>query len=1058
MRPVITHFIKYPVAVNVAILAFFFLGLIGMFSMRSSFFPLSDSKIVTVQVAYPGASPQEMEEGVVLKIEDNIRGLVGVDRFTSTSKENAAVITVESEKGYPIDVLLADVKNAVDKVPSFPTEMEPPVVAKQENLNTAIEFAVSGTDVSLGTLKALGRQVESDLRSIDGISQVTLSGFPEEEITISLNEEKMRSWNITFREVSDAVANNNILVTGGTIKTQAEDYLIRVNERSYHANKLDNLIVKADASGSIVRLTDVAVVEDAWSETPERSFFNGASSVEIKVQTTNNEDLIVAANLVKEYIQRYNQNSKTVKLDVTRDPSLVIVQRTKLLAENGFFGVLLVVFFLSLFLRPRLAFWVAFGLPVSFLGMFMLVNYLNVTINVLSLFGMIIVIGILVDDGIVIAENIYHHYEKGKGRIQAAIDGTMEVLPAIVSAVLTTMVAFATFFFLDGRIGEFFGEVTVIVILTLGVSLIEALIILPAHVAHSKALSPRQKTYIFNKYGDKFMYWMRDGLYMPALRFALRFKLPVLGFSIMILIITGGAIGGGIIKTTFFPVISSDQVKINLNMPQGINPEVTDSLLKVIEKAAWEANEEFTAKQTGNLQVIENVIIKIGPGTAVGKVTVNMLPGEERDFNAAEVAAVIAEKVGSFPQAESLIFDTGMNFGGKPVSVSLLSYNIAELKAAKVELKEILKTNALLRDIGDNDPAGIKEIKLKLKDKAYLLGFSLNDVIGQVRSGFNGLQVQRFQRGQDEIIVWVRYDKDERSSIKNMDEMRIVSNQGDRVPLSEIADYTIERGEISINHLDGKREIKVEADLKNPKESASDIIADIQTNVMPGLMSKYPTVTALYEGQNREAQKVQGSAKKVFPIIVFLIYLIIAFTFRSYAQPLLLLAMVPFSLIGVAWGHWVHGQPINVLSFLGIIALIGIMVNDGLVLISKLNAYLKEGHKFDEALLKAGESRFRAIFLTSITTIAGLSPLILEKSRQAQFLIPMAVSVAYGIAIATVLTLVMLPMLLSMTNWAKVRIGWLWDGQKPSQESVEPAVLEMEELMLETENLENDEA
>lgn len=1044
MRSIIAHFIKHPVAVNIAILAFFFLGLIGMFSMRSSFFPLSDSKVVTVQVVYPGASPQEMEEGVVLKIEDNIRGLVGVDRFTSTSKENAAVITVESEKGYPIDVLLADVKNAVDKVPSFPAEMEPPVVAKQENLNTAIVFAVSGKEVSLRTLKSIGRQVESDLRSIDGISQVTLSGFPDEEITISLNEEKMRAMNITFREVSNAVANNNILVTGGTIKTEAEDYLIRVNERSYYASNLDNLIVKANASGSIVRLKDVAVVEDAWSETPERSYFNGKSSVEIKVQTTNNEDLIVASDLVKEYIQRYNENSQTVKLDVTRDPSIVIVERTKLLAENGFVGVILVVVFLSLFLRPRLAFWVAFGLPISFLGMFVLVNYLNVTINVLSLFGMIIVIGILVDDGIVIAENIYHHYEKGKNRIRAAIDGTMEVLPAIVSAVLTTMVAFATFFFLDGRIGEFFGEVAVIVILTLTVSLIEALVILPAHVAHSKALSSDQKSYVFNDVAEKVLYYMRDKTYMPALRFALRFKLPVVGFSIGVLLITGGAIGGGIIKTTFFPVIASDQVNINLNMPQGINPMVTDSLLRVIEKASWEANEEFTAKQTGNLEVIENVIVKIGPGTAVGKVTVNMLPGENRDFTSSEVAAVIADKVGSFPQAESLIFDTGMNFGGKPVSVSLLSYNIAELKAAKVELKQILETNALLRDIGDNDPAGIKEIKVKLKDKAYLLGFTLNDVIGQVRSGFNGLQVQRFQRGQDEIIVWVKYNRDERSSIKNLDEMRIVSSQGNRVPLSEIADYTIERGEIAINHLDGKREIKVEADLKNPKESASDIIADIQENVMPNLTSKYPTISALYEGQNREASKVQGSAKKVFPIIVFVIYLIIAFTFRSYAQPLLLLVMVPLSLIGVAWGHWAHDQPINVLSFLGIIALIGIMVNDGLVLISKLNAYLKEGMKFDDALLRAGESRFRAIFLTSLTTIAGLSPLILEKSRQAQFLIPMAVSVAYGIGIATILTLVILPVLLSLANWVKVHVGWLWDGEKPSKESVESAIQELE--------------
>ncbi len=1043
MRSVISHFIKYPVAVNVAIIAFLALGYVGMKSLKSSFFPLQDSKIITVQVAYPGASPAEMEEGVVLKIEDNLRGLVGVDRFTSASSENTALITIESEKGYDINVLLADVKNAVDKVPSFPALMEPPVVAKKENLNVAIDFEVSGENISLQTLKAIGREVENSLRGIDGISQVTIAGFPDEEITVSLNEEKLRAYNLSFREVANAVANDNILVTGGSIKTEAEDYLIRVNNRSYYGAQLDNIILKTDAAGGTVLLKDVAVVEDAWSETPDRTYYNGQPSVSLSISTTNNEDLIEAAEKVTAFTVDFNETHDNVQLSITNDRSEVIVERTKLLLENGAAGILLVLFFLSLFLRPRLAAWVAFGIPVSFMGMFMAASYFDVTINVLSLFGMIIVIGILVDDGIVIAENIFHHHEKGKGRIQAAIDGTMEVMPAIVSAILTTLVAFSTFFFLDGRIGEFFGEVSIVVILTLSFSLLEALVILPAHVAHSKALSENQKVYWFNARANKVMDFMSNRLYSPTLHFFMRYK--ILGFAIMIslFLITLGAISGGIIKTTFFPVIASDQVNVTLKMPQGINPDETERIISEIEAVAWEVNEEYSEKQTGDKDVFLNIIKRIGPGTANASLKINLLPGEERDFTAGEIAGAIAAKAKEYPQAEGLIFDSGSNFGGKPVSVSLLGYNIDELKAAKIELKAKLKENTLLRDIGDNDPAGIKEIKVKLKDKAYLLGFTLNDVISQVRSGFNGLQVQRFQRGQDEIIVWVRYERDNRSSIKDFDDMRIVSPRGDRVPLSEIAEYSIERGEISINHLDGKREIKVEADLKDPKESASDILTDIQENIMPELRSKYPTVSALYEGQNREAEKVMGSAKKVFPVILFLIYIIIAFTFRSFMQPLLLLIMIPFALIGVSWGHWLHGFPVNVLSFLGIIALIGIIVNDGLVLVSKLNSYLKEGHPFDEALIHAGKSRFRAIFLTSITTIAGLSPLILEKSRQAQFLIPMAIAVAYGIAIATVLTLVMLPMLLSVGNSIKVYATWLWEGKKPTKESVEPAVEEM---------------
>jgi len=1043
MKKLITYFIKYPVAVNVLVIGFFILGYVGMTSMRSSFFPLQDSKIVTVKVVYPGASPQEMEEGVVLKIENNLRGLVGVDRFTSSSLENSATITIEAEKGYDIDVLLADVKNAVDKVPSFPAEMEPPVVAKQENLNNAISFVVTAENGDLRALKTVARQVETELRAIDGISQIALSGFPAEELVVELKEEILRTYGLTFQEVAQSVANANLLLTGGSIKTEEEDYLIRVRNRAYYAEELESIVVLAKNDGSKIYLSEIADLRDAWSETPDRSFFNGKPSIELSVSTTNSEDLIAAANKTLEYIEQFNERNQNFQLDVTSNRSTLVIQRTQLLLKNGLQGIVLVLFFLSLFLRPRLAAWVAFGLPVSFLGMFMFVNSLDVTVNVLSLFGMIIVIGLLVDDGIVIAENIFHHYEKGKNRIRAAIDGTMEVIPAITSAILTTLIAFSTFFYLDGRVGEFFGEVSIVVILTLGFSLLEAFIILPSHVAHSKVLTKEQKTYRFNKWGDKVMNFMRDRTYLPILKAALKYKPIAFAVFIALFMITIGAMKGGVIRGTFFPTITSDQVTVRLTMPQGVNPEVTDSLISEVEKVAWLVNEEFTAKQSDGQTVVENAIKKLGPGTATATLTLNLLPGELRDFAATDIAGSLFDKVGLIPEAESFIIDGGSNFGGKPVSVSLLSYNINELKAAKSELKDILRMNILLRDIQDNDPKGIKEIRLKMKDKAYGLGLTLNTLVSQVRNGFNGLQVQRFQRGEDEIIVWVRYAKEGRSSILDLDEMRIVTPSGARVPLKELADYTIARGEISINHLDGKREIRVEADLKNPKESASDIVAEIRDEIMPVLTAKYPSISALYEGQNREASKVQKSAAKVFPIILLLIYIVIAFTFRSYSQPLLLIVMIPFAFIGVGWGHYVHDFPVNILSLLGIIALIGIIVNDGLVFISKFNGYLKEGQSYDEAILHAGKSRFRAIFLTSITTVAGLSPLIFETSRQAQFLIPMAISIAYGITIATVLTLVMLPMLLSLSNNIKVHLLWLWTGIKPSPESVERAIKEI---------------
>ncbi len=1050
MKKVIAYFIKFPVAINIIIMSFVVFGFLGSKNMKSSFFPLTDSKNITITLFYPGASPEEMEEGIVLKIEDNLKGVVGIERVTSVSRENTATINVEIEMNKNIDVVLADVKNAVDRVPSFPSGMDPPVIAKVENTTPTISFTLSGKNVPLTTLKQYARDIENNLHEMRGISQVFVTGFPEEEIEISVREIDLRAYNLSFADVANAVNQSNLLITGGNIKTETEDYLIRAKNRQYYGDELNYIIVKADQTGNIIYLKDVADVKDIWNENPDRIFFNGDVAINIQVNNTNNEDLIISATGIKAYIKTFNQQHDNVELNVASDRSITLIQRTKLLTENAIIGMLLVLLLLALFLNVRIAFWVAAGLPIAFFGMFIFAAQLGVTINVLSLFGMIIVIGILVDDGIVIGENIYQHYEKGKSPIRAAIDGTIEVIPPIVSAILTTMLAFSTFYFLDGRMGDFFKEVSTVVILTLGVSLIEALIILPAHIAHSKALIRKKKepTGLFrifsmiNQKADLFLMFLRDRMYAPYLKFFLKNKFLGFAIPIALLIFSVGGIMSGIVKTSFFPRMASDRVSISLIMPQGTNEKITDSIISQIEEAAWLVNNDYTKKQTGNEQVVQNIIKRIGPGTNKASLTVNLLPGELRDFASYEITNAIREKAGTFYGIESLTFGSGMNFGGSPVAVSLLGNNIPELKAAKKELKEYLINNPILKDISDNDPAGIKEIRIKLKNDAYLLGLNLQLVMNQVRSGFFGFQVQRFQRGQDEIKVWVRYHKKNRSSIKHLDDMWITTPAGAKVPFSEIAEYEIERGEVAINHLNGKREIQVTADLKSPDDSEVAVMNNIKTHIMPDIISKYPTVSASYEGQNREAEKTKKSVNSVGLVIIMLIYVVIAFTFRSYSQPLLLILMVPFSLIGIVWGHYIHNFSINILSWLGIIALVGIMVNDGLVLVGKFNSYLKEGVKFDDALVKAGVSRFRAIFLTTITTIAGLAPLLLEKSRQAQFLKPMAISISYGLAIGTFLTLLMLPLLLSVSNSLTVFFRWYVTGKKVTKEEVTRAIIE----------------
>ena len=956
--------------------------------------------------------------------------------------------------------MLLEVKNAVDRVPSYPIGMEPLVVSKQEQIRSTINFSLTGDNTSLIKLKEIGRQIENDLRAINGISQISVSGYPQEEIEIAVNENQLLAYDLSFESIAQSIAKSNIIVTGGQVKTNAEEFLIRANNKFYYADELSNIEVLSKPDGTRILLKDVAQVSDRFSETPNRIYVGNDISINISVNSTNSEDVISAAASVRDYIEKYNEINDNFTLTLLNDQSVTLTERNKLLIENIFQGMLLVLLFLSLFLNSRLAFWVAFGLPVSFLGMFIFAPMFGVTINVLSTFGMIIVIGILVDDGIVIAENIYQHYEKGKSPYRAAVDGVLEVLPPVVSAIITTILAFSLFLFLDGRIGEFFGEVSVVVILTLLISLIEALIILPAHLANSKALIKKKsepKTLIakgffklrkINKLGDSLMQSLRDNIYEPTLKFSLNNRFLVLTIFVAFFSLTIGSFGGGIIRTSFFPTIASDRISISLVMPNGTNERITDSIISLIQTKAKIVNKEFSEKYLKETEstLFVNTIKTLGNGASRANLTINLLPGEQRPdvIRADMISSRLSELVGPLIGVESIIYGSGSNFGGKPISVSLLSNNIGELKQAKNELKKTLQSNALLKDIEDNDPVGIKEITLQLKDNAYSLGLDLQYIMSRVRAGFFGVQAQRFQRGQDEIRVWVRYKKEDRSSITQLEDMKIDLPNGQFVALKEIATYTIKRGDVLINHLDGRREIQVSANLKNSKESsATDIMADIRFNIMAKIQEKYPSVSSSYEGQNREAGKLLNSLAGAGIPILILIYMTIAFTFRSFSQPILLFLLIPISLIGVAWGHWIHDFPVNILSLLGIIALIGIMVNDGLVLIGKFNNNLRKGFSFQEGLLNAGNSRFRAIFLTSATTVAGLTPLILEKSRQAQFLKPMAISVSYGIAFATILTLIVLPIFLSLNNQFKVTVKWLISGEYPSRESVESSIKEI---------------
>lgn len=1020
---------------------FLIMGVAGLLNMKSTFFPEVASRIISVQVTYPGSSPEEIEEGIVNKIEENLRGLTGVERVTSVSNENAGRITVEVLKGYDTDIILQDVKNAVDRISSFPAGMEPPVIYKLENLGRAITFAISG-DVDLKYLKGLGREAEDFLLSQDGLSKVTLDGFPEEEIEIAFREADLRAYNLTFQQATLAVRNANIELTGGTIRSEEEELLVRADSKSYYAEGLREIVVKTSDNGAVVRLHQVADIRDQWSENnPSRSYVNGKPAVVVRVENTLEEDLFPIVETVHNYVEDFNATHQEVEAVVINDASTILTSRINLLTENGILGFFIVIVLLAMFLDWRLAFWVALAIPISFGGMFIIANALDVTINVISLFGMILVIGILVDDGIVIGESIYQYYEKGEKPLRAALDGTMKVLPAVFTAILTTVIAFSMFFFIDGRLGDFFREMAIVVIFSLIFSLVEGALILPTHVAHSKGLQPNKEPNKLQRGLDRMMDWLRYKTYGPALRFAMHNKVLTVSAFVSLLIITMGALGSGIIKGTFFPVIERDDISITLQMPAGTREHITQKWVDHIEAATWKANEELSAHFYNNeKQAIERVEKNLGPSTYAATINIALLEGEYRDsLNLRRVVNEIRKQAGPIPEAELVTYGS-QNAFGKPVSISLVGEDQEQLKLATEAVKREMRALPALTDVVDNNQEGLREVNISLTEKARYLGLNLQEVVGQVRAGFFGSEVQRLQRGRDEVRVWVRYADADRSSLNDLEAMRVRFLDGREFPLSEIAELNVARGVIGINHIDGKREIKVEADVANDEVSVSEITTALKSTIVPEVLKAYPGVRALYEGQNREQEKSVTSIRQVGIIVLALMFFSIALTFRSTSQAAVVFMLIPFSMIGVGWGHYLMGAPISLFSILGVIALVGVLVNDSLVLVTTYNSYLEEGYSQMDAIYEAGVSRFRPIILTTFTTFAGLAPLLFEKSLQAQFLIPMAISVSYGLLAVTVANLLLLPVFLIAVNRLKVYASWLWTGVKPSFESVEAAV------------------
>ena len=1029
----------------------------GLFNLRKTFFPERSAKIILVDAIFPGASPLEIEQMVTLKIEDNIDGITGIKRITSKSLENTSNIIVEIENDASNQVVLQDIKNAIDRINSFPDEMESPSISLMEDLNPAISFAING-QVTLSQLKKTAEEIEDDLKGMDGISKIRISGYPVEEMEISVRENDLKKYNLSFLDLHQAISSENIDITGGTIKSKEENYKIRSNNKNYDANKIAEIVVKK-IDQRIIKIKDVANVKRIWKDVSNRKFYNNIAGVVINVFNTNNEDISIVAGKSRAYIENFNKINKDVKADIIQDNSIVIEQRIALLTKNGVIGFILVLLILTLFLHPSLAGWVAVAIPISFAGMFILASFYGITLNVISLFGMIIVIGILVDDGIIIAENIYQRYENGEDRINAAINGTLEVLPAVFSAILTTIVAFSLFFMLEGMLGDFFPEMGFVVIGTLIFSLIEGVLILPTHIAHSKALKGIKPSDRINKIINKttdILNRVKTKYYAPVLRFTLKNPLTVILLFICSFAITVSAMSAGLIKSTVFPNIEGENIIVNLKFEAGSSEEKSIKWINYIEDKIIEKNKLISKDYNEGVSLVKAIEKTFGSNQAADQWTmasaqsseksylnVLLVPSEERSIGTSEITNYFKDAVGEIPGAESLTFDIESPFG-KAISIALFSENNDELLSAIKILKDYMISLNVMKNIESSDQKGLKEIKLKLKNKAYQLNLSTAQIMNEIRNGFYGFESQRLQIGTNEVKIWIRYNEQDRNSIYDLENMRI-NVLGNNYLVGDLVDINIERDLISIDHLNGKRSVQIDADLLNPKiDNPIVITSNVEEFINSNIKTIYPSIKHSIEGQIRSQSETGESLMLSGPIILILMLTIILFTFRSILQTFAVFVLIPFGFIGVGWGHFIHDFQLSMFSYFGMIALIGILVNDSLVFISKFNKNMKDGLKFEEALTATGLSRFRPIILTSITTIAGLAPLIFEKELQAQFLIPMAIAIAYGLILATLLTLIFLPAFLKITNKIRYTKEWIFTGKKLNEEEREPSIKEME--------------
>ena len=1042
-KGVLEWFASNHVAANLLMLLIGAAGLMAIFSARLEVFPEMSLDMINIMVPYLGASPSDVEEGVCTRVEEAIAGVEGIKRMTSTAAEGMGSTLVEVEEYADVKEVLDDVKAEIDTIITFPKETEKPIISELKTTFKVISIVLYG-DVSEQTLRTLADRIRNEITDKENITQATISGIRPYEISIEVSEENLRRYNLSFDQVTRAVRNSSLDIPAGSVKTSGGEILVRTKGQKYYGLEFEEVIVVTRNDGTQIRLSDIATVRDEFQDMDLSARFDGERAAFIQISRTGEQDALDVARTVKEYVsERRSSLPAGVSLALWEDDTEFLRSRLNLLTRNGYIGLILVFVCLTFFLNVRLAFWTAMGIPISFLGAFWLLPLFDVTINMMSLFAFIMVLGLVVDDAIVVGENIFSYRQQGLQRLDAAVKGVREMCWPVVAAVLTTVFAFIPLAYTGGIMGKILRVLPIVVIGVLGFSLVEALLILPAHLS-SKGGRPgkgiRRFTDKINDMTDRGLKSFINGPFAGFVERAVRWRYVTLACGIAIFLTTIGVVAGGYIKFVFFDAMEADNVIALIKMPLGTPVDQTRAIAEKIEAAAFVTIDEFDKKRGGDISLRKHVATTIGAQPTVGRggpvqvdlggggqshlaeINIELLGAEERDLSSITVKNRWREMVGEVAGVSSLTFISEFASTGDPINVELSHQDFDTLLAASEKLKSVLRDYTGVGDIQDDFEPGKVELKLKLKETGRTLDLTLSDLARQVRQGFYGDEVQRIQRGRDDIRVMVRYPEAERRSLADVENMRIRLPNGTEIPFDTVAEVQYGRGYSAIKRIDRKRVVSVSADVDQTLANANVINRELLASGLPDLVREFSGLQYRFGGEQREMTESLGSLKTNFIIAMLAVYGLLAVQFRSYSQPAIIMSAIPFGIVGAAIGHLLMGYNFGIMSMFGIVALSGVVVNDSLIIIDLINRQRRSGIELHQVLRDCATRRFRPIMLTTLTTFFGLLPMITERSLQARFLIPMAISLAFGVMFATCITLVLVPSLYMILEDIKSRI------------------------------------